>query len=532
MLNLIAKDFKLLFGLKGDKKSRIFSVVLSLALIALFIFLEIKIFSTILEKIKAYENAANSYFAIFLFAIAILLTFYCLIVAKKLFFNEADIATLGPYPISNGKKTVSKLLFLFIIMYAFNLLFSFPIFISYGISFNKMLFYFYTALYYPVLLFFFQAGVALILLMPYKMLLDFLKRHIFIQVVVVVLIGAGISLIYGNVLSLFVNMVSNSKFDALFTKDNLDNLYAVSKHLFPVNFLVNVFVYHKGIDLLKYIAVSSGIFIVGLALVIYFYNKFLYRQFSGESKSTKKIKKIKVESLMPSLIKKEFIILFRNSNYVLTFTGLLFIEPLLCYFVINSLNIIFKSGTLAYFAVAIPDIIIALDALIYFLLIAIVTSGGTNFIANENKNIRVIKTIPVSIKKQLGTKMAIPYVSGLFFSLLSLILLSSASQLSIFHGMAIFVLSIFYLLLLNLVSLYEELKIKRNGTRNYFYSSLVIYVVPIAIFFILMLLSYFKVNIYVSFLLSLILIVACLLPFFYKGKKRFNRWFLEMEVIN
>ena len=533
MLNLIAKDFKLLFKGKGTLTNRILTFIFYLVIATLFIYIEIKIFGTILNKIKAYSGAANAFFTIFLFILNILLTFLCLFTAKKLFFDNSDIITIGPYPISSGKRIASKLIFLFLITTFFNLLFTLPIFIAYGITFKRGLTYYYSCIYYPICIFLFQGGIALLLLMPYKALSDYLSKHIFIQLLVVIIIGFSLAFLYGYVLNLFTNIVSNSKFDSLFTRERLDNIVNVSKNLFPVNFLSDVFLKHRVSSFFPFIAFNGGIFVIGLSLAIYFYHKFLYLPNNeNKKKKAKKEKVLKIHKVFPSLIKKELIILFRNSNYIITFTGLLFIEPILSYFVIDGLNVIFKNGTLAYYALAIPDLIPIMDFFILLLLMAIVFSSGTNYISNENKNIRVIKTIPVSIYKQLLAKALIPYLSVLFFSLLSIMVLLISTQINFINALFAFIYSIFFLLLLTFVGLYEELKIKRNGARNYLYSTLSTYLIPIISFFMMMLFSYFKINIVYSYLLILAILLILFLPFVIKGKFKFEKWFLEMEVIN
>ena len=57
MLNLIAKDFKLLFANKGGKLSRVLSIIFTLAIVALFVYIETTIFTSILDKVKVYNTA-------------------------------------------------------------------------------------------------------------------------------------------------------------------------------------------------------------------------------------------------------------------------------------------------------------------------------------------------------------------------------------------------------------------------------------------------------------------------------------------
>ena len=189
MLSLIAKDFKLMFSKSGNRLNRLLSLFFNIVISLLFVAIETFIFINIMKKISIYPGANLIFFIIFLAVITVLLTIVCIFSGQKLFFNEEDNNQLSHLPISNEKKILSKLFFLIITMYVLNLIFSFPLFIAYGQMFNKRLFYFYTSLYSPVLVSILEIGIALIFIYPVKLLLDYLKKHILIQSIVLVIIS-------------------------------------------------------------------------------------------------------------------------------------------------------------------------------------------------------------------------------------------------------------------------------------------------------------------------------------------------------
>ena len=530
MLNLIAKDFKLLFANKGGKLSRVLSIIFTLAIVALFVYIETTIFTSILDKVKVYNTAGRSFLTIFLFVVMIVLSLFSLITANKLFFNEQDNLQLSSFPITNGKRVVSKLISLFLISYAINFIFNFPILISYGITFNKVLFYFYASLYYPVLLFLVEGTFAMIFLFPTKLLLDFLKKHFIVQLISVVIVGIILALAYGYVLDIFVSIISSNKVDSIFTTDSLNELLNISKHLFPTTLLIDLFIKGKIVNLFTYIAICGGLFIVSVSFVTYFYDKFTFKT-TFDHKS-KKEKKVKLNSITLSLMKKEFIILYRNSNFVISFIGLLIIEPFLLSFIFQAMNKIFSYGILAYYTLAIPTLSISFDLFIFMLVIAIISSGGTSFISSEENNIRIMKTLPITPEKQLFIKIFVHFVPVSFFCLLSSIVISLTKQVDFVHTICFFVITISYILLIDLISLYEELKIKNNSTRNYLLSSLATYLIPIFIFFISVVFSYFKISIYFAYLIGLIICLACSLPISLDMKAKSRKWFLDMEVAN
>ena len=90
-----------------------------------------------------------------------------------------------------------------------------------------------------------------------------------------------------------------------------------------------------------------GIFILGLSITIFTFS--YVRNIFISNKKKYRIKDYKKQSIQKALIKKEVILLTKNQNYTLSFTGLLIVQPFLVYLVIKALNTIFTSGIFAYY---------------------------------------------------------------------------------------------------------------------------------------------------------------------------------------
>lgn len=533
MFSLIAKDFKLLFqGSSTNKLSRVLSLLFTLIAGAAFIVIEVYLFNAIFTKLQKISQAVDSYFNLFLFIISILLTVFALFTAKKLFFNEEDNAKLQAMPISNSKIVLSKIFFLFITMYFMNLVFNLPLFITYGVIYQKMIIYYFKAIFYPLLLFFFQAGVALLLVYPFKLFLDYLKKHLVIQFAVVVLVAFGLTYLYSRALNIFINLVAENNIDSLFTSSTILAISRASKFMVPVNFLEDAFVNNNVVSIFPALAISLGAFVIGLIVAVYFYHKFLQNVFSDSKKKANKERVLKETTPRKALIKKEFILLFRNSNFIFSFTGLLMVEPLLAYLIIKSLNTIFTSGTLSYFLLAVPNIISFLDIMLMMLISAIIFQGANNYISNENKNVRLMKSMPVSLSTQLTIKVSIPLILSTSFLVISYFVLAltrTFSWTTFGYGL---LMNIIFLTTLAVVSLFEELNIKRNQSKNALLSTLYTYLVPIIYFLMAILLCYYKVNFHLIFVIGLSIVVISLLPYLIKFKGRITDKFLSLEVSN
>ena len=533
MFSLIAKDFKLLFqGSSKNKMSKILGLLFTIVVGVLFIIIETYLFNAIFTKLKVIQKATSSYFSVFLFVISTLLTVFAVMTAKKLFFNEADNTKLQSLPISNGKIVMAKLFFLFLTMYFMNLVFNLPLFITFGRIYHKMTIFYFNAVFYPLFLFFFQAGVALIFVYPVKLLLDFLKKHIFIQLGVVLVFAFGLTFLYSRALNVFINLVAENDIDSLFTVRSITAIEKAARFMVPINFLEDVFVNNSGRALFPSIAISFGTFAIGVTLVIYFYNKFLQQVFSTPKKKNENELCLKMVSPKKALMKKELILLFRDSNYLFSFIGLLAVEPFLSYLIIKSFNTIFTNGAISYYLLAVPNIISFMDVLVMMLISTIIFQGANNYITNENKNVRLMKSIPVSPYSQLFIKVAIPFLMSIAFLFISYLVLLVTRTISVLTALYALVTNVILLFALTIISLFEELNIKRNQEKNSLLSSVYTYAVPIVYFLFALLMCYLKINYNIIFVVGIVIVMASLIPFVINFKSRVNEKFLSLEVSN
>jgi ABC-2 type transport system permease protein len=520
-----------MFAGKKDLRLKILSWIFTALILAIFVGIEVFVFTSILKKIKNYEGAAISFFTVFLFIISVLMIFTATISAKKLFFNQKDIEQLATYPISNTQKILSKLIFLFGMQYVINLVFTYPLFVAYGSIVTKNSFFYFSALFYPVIAFLFEAGVALVLVYPFKMITDFLRKHLVTQFIITVVGLFAFVYLYGQVLNLFITLVASNQLESLFNADVIASIIKIKSYLIPTNFLTDIFIHSATKNLFPLLSIGFGVFLLGLIIAVSAYNYFCSFVMADNQKE-KGTRELRKESVNKALIRKELILLFKDSSYLFSFTGLLIIAPFLVYLVVYSMNTIFTSGNMAYYVAILPNFIPLLDILMIMLITLIVSQGANNYITMENKNIRLIKTLPVSIFKQLGIKVLIPFglsFVSMFISYLAL-LIGGVINFSTFLGG--FILTAVILAIVDLVSLYEELKIKRNKPRGTFLSTLYTYGLPIIYFIATIVLSYFEMEYWTAIFIGLGLLLFISLFHVIGLKSRVKRLFDELEVVN
>ena len=150
----------------------------------------------------------------------------------------------------------------------------------------------------------------------------------------------------------------------------------------------------------------------------------------------------------------------------------------------------------------------------------------------EEKTIRIIKSIPVNHRLQLGIKVAIPFILSSISLIISLFVLLVTGVISFVTFLFALLFSFILLFIFCMVSLIEELNIRNNKAKQTTLSTIVSYVVPILFFVISVLLAYVKVPYVLVNLIGLVLLLGVAGLIVWYLIKNLDRKFMELDVIN
>lgn len=528
MLTLLIKDFKLLFRREKSLSKRILSTLLSIIFIGSFVAIEIILFSAILNKIKDFSQAPEAFMTLFLLIISVLLIVFLIFQAKKLFFNEKDIEQLTSYPVSNSQLVLSKLLLLFLLHYATSILFIYPLFIAYGAMFKEGIMFYYKALFYPVVSFLFEGGVALIFVYPVRLFLQFLKRYLALEFILAGVLLFVLAFLYSKVLDVFIKLVADNEVTSLFTSASIAKFTAFQKRAIPITFLVDTFALGYGNRMLPYLCIACGIFLVGLSITIFTFN---YVR-STASQIKRKIKELNYKQVSPmkALMRKEFILIAKDSDYIFSFTGLLLVQPFLLYLVLSVFNTIFNAGAFLYYVKMLPNFIPLVDMLVIMMFTLSINQGANQYITMEKSTIKNIKTLPIDYKKQLLVKVLIPFTFSFISMTVSLLVSWISGLLSVRTFLVSFLLTSVALGVFDLVSLREELHIRHGKPRSSFRSSAYSYAMPIGFVSLGIFLSYFEMNILLIYAIGLCLFTLVGLIELWYLRRNARKLFLDLEA--
>lgn len=529
MLTLLAKDFKLFFSGEKSLAKRILSVILTIIFVGCFVAIEVFLFVSILKKISNYNGATIAFVNLFLFIISIFIIILDIYNADKLFFNPKDIEQLSSRPIENGSIIASKLIFLFLTHYLISFVFIYPVIVSYGIIIHKPTIFYYIGLFYPVISFLFEGGVALLLAYPYNIFKKFLNRNLIVKFILIIALIIVGSIFYAKVLNIFIEIVAGNNINSLFTVDSINKLVKLRKYEFPTNLMIDVIFNNQSVKLMMILLIDCGIFLLGVNIAIFAYN--YVRNLTISNRQEQKIHELKIRPVKQALIKKEIILLFKNSDYIISFIGLLIVQPLLIFLVLKALNTIFTTGIFSYYLLVFPNFIPIVDMLIILLFTVIISSGANQYLSMEKQAIKIMKTIPIDPVKQIIIKLAIPFILSSISLIISLLVLLISGIISVIMFIFILVLAFILLMTFMLTSLVEELKIKHKN-KNTTYSTLVGYGMPIVLVIISLGLSFVNVHIIISLIMCLAIFSCILVIVTLYLKKNINNLFIDKEEGN
>ena len=206
MINLLIKDFKLMFSQNAKKSEKILSAVFVAIFVLCFVAVELFIFTMIINKVSAVAGGKEAFLSVFLFIITVLMTVSAVFSAKKLFFDPEDIEMLSNRPVKSRQIIASKIIILFLTETVSALVFVYPLFIAYGLKDGRTALFYFTSLFYPAFSFLAEAGIALLLVYPAYLVSKFLKNRPVVKIIIASVVLGALAYFYSKALELFVEL--------------------------------------------------------------------------------------------------------------------------------------------------------------------------------------------------------------------------------------------------------------------------------------------------------------------------------------
>lgn len=351
----------------------------------------------------------------------------------KVLYYKGDNEILMRYPVSGAEVFISKTLFLFLSQFIVTTVVMAPFLVAYA-SVSGLGIAFYVKIPVPILLMvFINFFLSNILAIPIMHLTNRIRnKFILIIIGLAILVTAGFAL-YMLLFNSMVTYMNDTAF-SVFSDDMVAVIETVAKWLIPAKYFADVMV---GKEL--YIAYPAligmlGLTLIGMIFIIYFlYAKTLLNNVEVEGSAFKHVTKNRRRPIFVTLLRKEFLQVFRSVNYSFQYFVLACAMPVMIYFC-NEIT-----GRLGENQIG-EQIALGMTMLVMLIFATVITSFAATSTSREGDNFYHTKVAPVSIQKQLFAKFTMFFLVSFAANAVCAVVLYFTKQVNLTDAIWLFVM--------------------------------------------------------------------------------------------
>lgn len=384
---------------------------------------------------EMFETGGMLYEALVLLvtAIFIFMLFTGISSTIKVLYYKGDNEILMRYPVSGAEVFISKTLFLFLSQFIVTTVVMAPFLVAYA-SVSGLGVAFYVKIPVPILLMvFINFFLSNILAIPIMHLTNRIRnKFILIIIGLAILVTAGFAL-YMLLFNSMVTYMNDTAF-SVFSDDMVAVIETVAKWLIPAKYFADVMV---GKEL--YIAYPAligmlGLTLIGMIFIIYFlYAKTLLNNVEVEGSAFKHVTKNRRRPIFVTLLRKEFLQVFRSVNYSFQYFVLACAMPVMIYFC-NEIT-----GRLGENQIG-EQIALGMTMLVMLIFATVITSFAATSTSREGDNFYHTKVAPVSIQKQLFAKFTMFFLVSVAANAVCAVVLYFTKQVNLTDAIWLFVM--------------------------------------------------------------------------------------------
>ena len=421
---LFRLELKSRFGTKGTGKPlftaiKIFIVVALVALVYAAYIFGIK---QLVAMFHLYEMSTE-FLVLFIALSQLILTLFGISSVIKNLFRSGDNELLMRFPVTPGAVFVSKISIFILYQVIFTVVVELPVFILFGITTAQN--WSYYALI-PVVMIFsivLPLSIANLLAIPAMQISARTKNMFTLSLLVsVILVAVGFA-IYMHVIQGVVDYMKEEAM-SFFSKETMGIVSEAAKYIYPSNWFAYMLIgeWRLGASLLSLLVVAA--FAVGAFIL----NKKLYlstilRDIEGSGATFTLVSKNKVRSQTWATFRREFLDIFRSSNYSFQYLCMAVAAPVMVY---NCNKLAASMGENSIGAIIVP----ALALMVMLIFCAIILSFAASSVSREGDNFYLTKIVPVSYRTQVLIKIALYMTVSTASILVTAILMFVTKQIS------------------------------------------------------------------------------------------------------
>jgi ABC-2 type transport system permease protein len=354
----------------------------------------------------------------------------------KHIINSPDLEIISTLPIKHINIFVSKMVSIFVKILFSTIILIVPVYVATALNVQTLFTDSFVIIAIIVAIFaitFISIFLSSIFGIIYSLVVKFLSNKFLIKMLLfVIIIGVGFYY-YSSILVFFKNFIETGDFKFAFNYGLITEIKNLNRYLVFANNIGEIVVRINTMHNFFIILVSElGLGILSFIIIFLLFKKAI----TGNSKSYKIVyrNKTKFESsgIMGNLIKKEFIQVYRSSNYSFQYFVIALIVPLMTFTMVNiSSEIVFR--------------ILAIDATFEISLFALLlfscltnTFCATN-ISREGKMMNELKTMPITPKQIVYSKVWFCSIITISSILITTIVILAFGYISVIQAILLFI---------------------------------------------------------------------------------------------
>lgn len=400
-LTLFRLEMKSRFGARGTGKPflTVLKVLVALVLVGLVYAAYIFGIKQLVSMFYLY-GMGNEFLILFIAFSLLILTLFGISSVIKNLFRSGDNELLMRFPVSPQAVFASKISVFILYQIIFTLFIELPVFIIFGTTTGQGWTY-YALL--PVVLIFcilLPLSVANLLAIPVMQIGARAKNMFTLSLLISVILVAAGFYIYMNIIQGVVNYMKEEAM-SFFSKETMGIVSEAAKYIYPANWFAYMLIgeWRIGTSFLSLLVVA--IFAAGA----FFLNKRWYlptilRDIEGNGATFTIVTKNKRRSPTWTTFCREFLEIFRSSNYSFQYLCMAVAAPVMVYSC-NKLAATMGENTIG--AVIVP----ALALMVMLIFCAIILSFAASSVSREGDNFYLTKIVPLSYRTQVLIKIAL-----------------------------------------------------------------------------------------------------------------------------
>lgn len=454
LLKVILKDDFSLFKINTEKTSNRNKILFPI-LLTILVFYSVGYYSYQLASSLAPLNLTYVMLSLWIVAISLMTIMECIYKSQGILYESKDNDLLMSLPINKKTLLFARIVKLILFQIMYNAIFMLPAMVVYAYFTHPGINFYLISLLMLVLMPIIPTVIASLFGAIVKNLTslfqDKKKMQTIFSILFTVVLFAVIFYVQGSG-ETFINNASN-------INGVVESVY------YPIKLYLRLINQFNILDLIKLIAINAIFLIVFVYIMSITYFKVVQRSHEDVKHAHKKFK-MSINTPFVSLVKKEIKRYFSSPLYVFnTLFGIVILFIGTIVLLINP-NLVLNYITQSGFTEDVGNINIGLIYLIVLIFILALTSITSSSISLEGKNFSFMKTMPVSIKNILLSKLVSSLIIIYPLVFISNIIISISFRLDFITILFIFIASILIPLVTGLLGLIINLKYPKLEYKN------------------------------------------------------------------